>query len=206
MKLYGDVETTGINPYCSEIITGYFELYDDDKLVDSFDLRSQVNFWSDEAEKIHRIPRDTMLSYPRKKVAWEEFCNWLPKSFIFSCYANPNSEMGVVVFDKAIIQNELMLTFNAYKPSQIPFNPERLDNIYEKAVWAESMRFFTALRGKSGRKSFKQINVHRALFGTGYNSHVAQDDVKAMVRIDQKLESMKQQNKDILEMGGFYGF
>tara|TARA_R110000868_G_C10972548_1_gene770402 strand:+ start:300 stop:416 length:117 start_codon:yes stop_codon:yes gene_type:complete len=29
--IYFDCETTGINPYCAEIITAYFEVYEDEK-------------------------------------------------------------------------------------------------------------------------------------------------------------------------------
>ena len=197
MILAGDVETTGTNVYCSEVITGYFELYDEKfNFLDCYDLRSQVLSWSEEAEEIHGISEMEMLSYPTKAEAWGKFNSWIPKSFSFMCFANPNTELGNVIFDKAVIQNELQLFSGEYYLWKNPFMPKEVINVYSMAREAEAKGLFKALMGKK-RKSFRQTDIYRALFGGEYKAHVAQDDVRAMVKIYHELKRLLEQEDRI---------
>jgi len=189
MKLFCDVETTGINPMSDEVITGYFALYDDnDKLLDEYELKSQVNTWSIEAEAIHKIREIDMKGFPKKGEAWNRFLAWIPRlNFTLFCYANPNTQLGTITFDKAIIQNEIMLHLEEYKLERIPFTPA-VSNVYNLVRSSEKNGKFTAwINPETNRKSFSQPNVYKALFNETYNAHNEKDDVMAMKRIYDRL-------------------
>ena len=68
-------------------------------------------------------------------------------------------------------------------------------SVYSFAKECAKNGHFTPIRGESGRESFSQVNVYKALFdGLEYDAHCAFDDVIAMKKIYDKLVYLKQNN------------
>lgn len=192
INIFFDCETTGINPYCAEVIEAYF--YVNDEV--SYHYKAKPLEWSYEAQAIHGISYATASLYPEKSIAVKNLINWLSNigSFRFLTYTNKNTELGTINFDFAILWNEFnLLGYPQY------FFENKLDmkkplSVYDTAKYCAKMGYFTPIRGKSGRQSFTQENVYKALFDETYNSHDAKEDVLAMVRIYNKLLSFKNEN------------
>jgi hypothetical protein len=195
INIFLDCETTGINPMCDEVIEMYCACYKGNLKVDEYYFKSQVNNWSYEAEEIHKINYHKMLTYPSKKDAWNSFLKWLPTEFNISIYVNPNTQLGNVLFDKAIVQNEVMLHLDEYHYCNIPFKPANVFNVYEKAKKAFKLGLFAPRKNKN-RFSFSQENVYKGLFNDKYNAHNCVDDVNALIRIDNKLDDLMRKNVD----------
>lgn len=197
LDIYYDCETTGINPYCAEIIDAYFEVHENNKIVDSYVLQSQVNFWSDEAAIYHKIQYAEMKTYPKKKIAFRELLKWLPKDFKFLTYVNLNSELGRINFDVAILENELNLLGckNYHLKNKYGMLPP--ESIHTLARQSATNKIFSPIRGESGRASLSQPNVYKALFGESYDAHKSIDDVKALVRIHKQLLHLNNENRTI---------
>lgn len=192
---YLDCETTGINPYYSEVIEAYFEIHIDGQHVDDYYLKVKPDTWSYEAEEIHKIPQMQANLYPDKKEAYRDLLTWLSKhkGFRFVSYANKNTELGHLNFDVAILTNELNLlgTPNYYLENKLNMKPNR--SVHTKAKEAYNKNLFTPIKN-NGRISFKQELVYKALFNESYNAHSCLDDVKALIRIDKELERLKNEN------------
>lgn len=76
-----DLETTNREAIKSEIITGFF-LYLDSSLniIDQYEFRAMPELWdkaAEEASLIHGITQRDVMSYPRKKKAYADLCEWL---------------------------------------------------------------------------------------------------------------------------------
>lgn len=191
IDIFLDCETTGINPYCSEIIQAYFYVNDDL----NHHLKARPLEWSYEAQEIHGITYVEASDYPEKKDAYRAWLKWLPcKPFRFITWVNKNTELGKINFDVAILVNELNLlgTPNYYLENKrfmrMPISA--LDLARECA----NAGLFQPLKGSSGRVSYTQANVYKALFGESYKTHDAKEDVKALVRIYKKLIQLKDEN------------
>lgn len=192
INVFFDCETTGINPYCNEIIEAYFYVNDDI----NYYYKAKPDSWNEDAEKVHKISYAQALTYPDKKEALSDLAKWLKqfKSFRFITYANKNTELGVINYDVCALWNE----FNLQGYSQY-FLENKLGmkaplSVHDTAKYCAKNGYFTPIRGKSGRQSFTQENVFFALFGEKYNAHNAKDDVLALVKIYNKLLSYKNEN------------
>jgi hypothetical protein len=199
INVYLDCETTGLNPYCSEVIEAFF--YIDES--NSFHLKCKPLEWSDEAAIIHKIPYSVAMSYPEKKDAFRGLLNWLPKDFRFLSWVNKNTMLGHINFDLAIIVNELNLLGckNYYLENE--YNMKPAISVLDLAKKAAFNRLFTPIFGKdayrlgitdriesktSNRQSFSQGSVYYALFGElPPNAHDAKDDVLNLVKIRTEL-------------------
>jgi len=195
INIFLDAETTGINPYCSEVIEACFKSYENGVFVDEHYFKSQVNNWSYEAELIHKINYHKMLTYQPKKKAWNSLINWLPSEFDITIYVNPNTQLGNVLFDKALIENEIMLHLDEYHTANIPFKPKNTFNVYDKAKKAFKLGLFTPNK-KENRFSFTQENVYYGLFDKKYNAHNCVDDVDALIRINDELDKLLNQGSN----------
>lgn len=192
INVFFDCETTGINPYCNEIIEAYFYVNDDI----NYYYKAKPDSWNEDAEKVHKISYAQALTYPDKKEALSDLAKWLKqfKSFRFITYANKNTELGVINYDVCALWNE----FNLQGYSQY-FLENKLGmkaplSVHDTAKYCAKNGYFTPIRRKSGRQSFTQENVFFALFGEKYNAHNAKNDVLALVKIYNKLLSYKNEN------------
>ena len=184
MILFGDAESTGLNPYMSEIIEAYFELHDKGEVVSTYHFKSKVNNWSDEAAEIHGITKEEMLTYPDKKIAWDNFLLWLPDEFDFACYVNTNTALGNLWYDVVLIQMELMDHLNVNRPEHTPFNPDNKINVYDISKQSSKKSLFKPLkRLETNRDDLSLSGVYKAMYGVDFDAHNAKDDVKAMIKI-----------------------
>ena len=189
-KLVLDLETTGLNCYSCEMITGRFELMtESSELLMAYDLKSQVDKWSEAAAKVHNITFDTMNSYTPKKEALDGLCNWLSQLGLYEViiFANPNTEFGRMHYDVAVLQMELMNHLHVNRAEEQPFKPQKITSVYTMAKEAYRSGLFEPINkiSATGRnlKSFTQSDVYYALFNEVYYAHDAKEDVKAMKRI-----------------------
>lgn len=196
IKIFADFETTGINPMQDEIITGYFV---NNTTGEIFDFKSQVNKWSDEAEKIHKISESEMHTYPTKDYAYQELLKWLPGEFELVCYANQNTMHGFVTFDYAILKMEIMDHLGIYHEHQLP-NRFSSYSVHALAKQCAKEGFFTPFRNeKTKRESFKQELVYSTLFGKTYNAHSAQVDTEVMIEIYTELNNRRNRHASLAD-------
>jgi len=193
-RLFFDSETSGIDVYSSEIITGYFLCEDGN----DYHFQSQVNNWSYEAELIHKIPYHEHLAFKPKKQAFDDLIDWLrslnANTFELVIYTNPNTMQGHINFDRAILEMELINHLKLDSYHNLPFKFKSY-SVYTLAKECAKLGYFTPIRGASGRESFTQVNVYKALFdGLEYDAHCAFDDVIAMKKIYDKLTYLKENN------------
>lgn len=194
INIFFDCETTGINPYCSEIITAFFYIDDNN----TYEYKARPLQWSKNAELIHNISYAEASLYPDKSEALTNLINWLPntsKGFRFITYTNKNTELGFINFDVAILCNELDLNGYPFYTLENKYNMKTPLSVHETAKWCAKQGYFTPVRGASGRQSFSQENVHKSLFKFGYNSHDAKEDVLALVRIYKELLRLRNEIK-----------
>jgi hypothetical protein len=191
-KLFFDLESNSLNPYSSEIITGSFKLTDDDlNMIDGYYFESQVNKWCEDAAAIHKISKSEMLTYPDKKKALDNLCNWLSKLDKYEAvvFANPNNELGRIHYDCALMQMELMNHLEVDRLEMQPFKPQNIISVHTMAKDAEKAGLFRAIKNPdTNRKSFTQVNVYKALFDEVYDAHDAVADVNAMGMIYKELK------------------
>ena len=194
INIYLDCETTGINPYYNEVIEAYF--YIDDET--NYHLKVKPDNWSYEAEQIHKISYAQSSTYPDKKTAYRELLKWLPKDFRFLTWVNKNTELGHLNFDVAILWNELNLLGMPNYHLENVYKMKPPISILDIAKKTANDGLFQPLKGKSGRVSYSQANVYKALFNESYNAHDAKEDVLALVRIHKELLRLSNENKSDL--------
>ena len=198
-KIYFDCETTGINPYCDEIIEAYFKVYDEnDNFLDDYYFRSKVNFWSYEAQAIHGISYDNMLTFPSKSQAFRDLLKWMPEHFYFITYVNKNTELGTINFDVAILENELNLLGCPFYYLKNKKRMRHPISVHDIARECSANKLFKPIMNKqTNRAKLGQEHVFHALFGYKYNAHRAQDDVNALVKIHQRLLQLQNENRNL---------
>jgi DNA polymerase elongation subunit (family B) len=185
INIFFDSETTGINPYVSEVIEMYFHVNDEM----NYHYKARPFEWSHEAEVIHKISYAQAMTYPDKMEALTNFIEWLKqfKKFRFINYANKNTQLGYINFDVAILENELNLVGYPFYFLQNKLGMKKAESVYYLAKECAKLGLFTPIKNTSGRDSFSQENVFKALFKSRYNAHNCVDDVLALVRIRAEL-------------------
>ena len=108
--VYLDIESTNLNVYLAEIIEANFQEYTDGVKTREYDYRARVDFWSDSAEQIHKIKEYETIGYDAKREALDKLVAWLPDEFTFLTFCNKNTELGVINYDVACLENELNLS------------------------------------------------------------------------------------------------
>jgi hypothetical protein len=77
IDIYLDFESTGINPYYHEPITGFFYIDDNN----FYEYKARPLSWSLEAEDIHKISYSEAMNYPEKKRSLSQFIKLVAKQF-----------------------------------------------------------------------------------------------------------------------------
>lgn len=185
INIFFDNEGTDLNPYTTNIIEAYFYVNDDI----NYYYKARPDSWNENAEKIHKISYAQALTYPDKKEALADLYNWLKqfKTFRFITYANKNTELGIINYDVCALWNEFNLQGYSQYFLENELGMQKPLSVHDTAKYCAQKGYFTPIRGKSGRQSFSQKNVYKALFRDSYNAHSAKDDVLALVRIYNKL-------------------
>lgn len=201
--IYFDAETTGTNPYTCEIIEANFQLYIDGVKKDEYDLKLQVREWCYEAQKIHKITKKDMLKHDDKVIGFKKFLDWLPADFAFCTYANLNTELGVINFDVACLENELDLIDYGNYFLKNNFGMKAPFSCHTLARKLGSSLAFTPNKKKSesGRMmpDYTQEGVYKALFGKSFKgSHRAKNDTDALVKIHHRLLELSNETRTLL--------
>lgn len=176
--LFMDLETTSTDIFQAEIIEGFFL----DNLGKEYHMKSQVNTWNDESQKVHKISQAQMQSYPEKLKAHQDCYEFIKnyKDHLWICYANPKTKYGHIYYDKGVLINSLL-------ECDIDFKIDNILSVYDLVKEAYNLGLFEPIKGNKGRKSFSQENVYRAMFAEEYDAHNAREDVLAMKRIYDKI-------------------
>lgn len=183
-----DCETTGLNPYTSEIIEAFFIAYEREKVIDSYHLKARVRDWSEEAAEIHKIDKREAMMYPSKNEAYTRFLSWLPSDFRFITYANKNTMLGTINFDVAILLNELdLLNYGFYYLK---------NNFKMKDPLSAHTMAKRIIKGEI--KKYSQENVYYYLFKEKYNAHDAKSDTYALARIYYKLLELEHEKNNFI--------
>lgn len=106
-----DLETTSVNVFEAEIITGYFCLLDDClNIVDTKEIRCNPWKWSEEAEKIHRISKKEASTYKKFTEVYRDLVNWIELSGTREIWCHSNSKMygKIVPYDYAVLRMNML--------------------------------------------------------------------------------------------------
>ena len=197
IKIVADFESTGINPLQAEILSGYFINLD---TGETYDFRSQVNKWCDDAAEIHGITEAEMHTYPAKDYAYEKLLDWLPSEFEMIVYANANSELGYQLYDVTLLRMNLLDHLNLDRVEHLPIKIHGY-SVHSLAKQLDKDGLIDVLRNpKTNRKSFTQLNVFMTVFcGEIYNTHDACDDATALARLYKQLIHIKESGKSVAD-------
>lgn len=125
MFLVCDLETTSAKPGSAQILTGHFIVLDESlREVDEYGIQVRPYSWdrdADEASKIHKISRETAMSFPH---TWDrvgpKLFSWLKKyRGHFVCHSNrtifrkQDNGRSLASFDYAVLKTHL-LDLNLY--------------------------------------------------------------------------------------------
>lgn len=113
-----DLETTSRSVFDAEIIEGHFIAIDEKfNVLSNFELKCNPIKWSDEAELIHKISRDTASNYRRFSECYHELLDWLEAYSIksFWCYSN------VLMFGKQTYYDHAVLRLNMMGMGDAPY-------------------------------------------------------------------------------------
>lgn len=144
-----DFETTGLNVFDAEIITGFFCLLDDKlNVIDTRSIECNPYSWSDEAEKIHGISKKQASKYKKFSEVYQSLIDWIDLSDAteFWCHSNVKMYGKIVPYDYAILRMNMMnmgdsayWTINKLRPfsthslaksqNRFTFESNSLDNI-----------------------------------------------------------------------------
>lgn len=193
-NIFIDFESTGVNPYTSEIIEGYFLKEDGSDFL----MKCRPYKWSKEAERIHGIKKETADQYGSFKDEFRRLLKWLPKEFTFVCYANPNTDKGYVHYDYTLLYNSVHILFchqlekddlwwsfrNEYK-----ITPYSVHTLAKESHNNGNITVPLTIKAGNKKRSqdFSQENIARIL-GYEYKTHNCIEDVKALKFIYEELE------------------
>jgi DNA polymerase-3 subunit epsilon len=90
--IFGDIETTGLDPLRNEILTGSFISSNGQEKLKEIDLKFRPRFpkkWSIEAEAVHKISLDEAMTFPRHEESMDELMGFINGHSSFVCHALP---------------------------------------------------------------------------------------------------------------------
>jgi DNA polymerase III epsilon subunit-like protein len=172
-----DLETTSLNVFEAEIVTGYFAILDEKlNVVDSLSIQCNPWKWSDEAEKIHGITKRQASKYKKFYEVYEDIVNFIyrTKATEFWCHSNSVMYGKIVPYDYAVLRlNMLNMGDNAYWTINAlrPYSTHSLAKVLSDRFTFEG---------------YSLDNVCRSL-GIKLNHHNAESDCLASVDIIKKL-------------------
>lgn len=113
-----DFESTSLNVFEAEIITGYFCLLDENfNVVDTKEIRCNPWKWSEDAEKIHGITRREASRYKKFSEVYRDLADWIDLSGATEFWCHSNSVMygKITPYDYAVLRlNMLNMGDNPY--------------------------------------------------------------------------------------------
>lgn len=189
-----DLETTGLNPYQDNWITGSFAILDPETLQveDEIELKSRPTKWSREAFLIHKIPEASAMNFPERIKTLRELIAFLPKNedLFFLCHAKPRQPNGTFFhFDFAFLKMDFhyvldLSVFYHY------FSDERVISTY--TIGKRLVK-----QGKIGIKSMSLSSLSD-YFSIKLNHHNAKSDRIAMEEIYRKFKSIENAREGLI--------
>ena len=190
-----DIESTGVEAMCCEMITAYFHCTE----FENYDFKSQVSNWSYEAQEIHKITEMEMLTYAPKSAAIGAlyvYLDSLPKDTLYVCYCNTNQMGEFFHYDKAVIVMAFEFAGYKFDMSNIVSAHSMAKEAYKRNLFKPQKRL--SATGKT-MNDFTQSGVFEALFNYKPDVvHEAKSDVLHLCKIYNELE-------DILRTGRVAG-
>jgi DNA polymerase III epsilon subunit-like protein len=171
-----DIESTGLNVFDAEIITGFFCLLDEKlNVVDTRSIECNPYSWSDESEKIHGITKKQASKYKKFSEVYQSLIDWIDLSGAteFWCHSNVKMYGKIVPYDYAILRMNMMnMSDSAYWTVNKlrPFSTHSL---------AKAQKHFT-FESNSLDNICKQLRIE-------LKHHNAESDCRATVEIIKQL-------------------
>ena len=172
-----DFESTGIDVFEAEIITGFFAVLDDHlNVIETLLIQSNPFRWSEEAELVHGISKNQASKYKRFNKVYPKIINLLEKHKVkeFWCHSNVKLYGKIVPYDYALLRmnlfdcdHEAYWLLNSIKP----FSTHSLGKVLQ-----DSFTF----------SGFSLDNMCNTL-GIELNHHDAESDCMATVQIIKQL-------------------
>lgn len=196
--IFIDLETNSANPFIAEPIEGSFIVVDENyNILDKYLFQSQVSFWDEDAEKIHKIKYQDTLNFPKKNKAIHELLKWLSKHkpYKVACYANPSHFGQHITFDIAILKKELHFLFGDF----VTFHHYIGDNILNPYLLVKELhrdKKINILKHKN-LTQFSLENVVLNLLNKKYNAHNAESDNLITIELMKYLDKIKHEQNNI---------
>lgn len=172
-----DLETTGVNVFDAEIITGFFIHADESfNIKSTYEIKCNPSKWSEEAEKVHGITHQEASTFKKFSEVYQGLIDWIdacqPKQMWMHC----NSMMfgKLAYFDHAVLRLNMMNMGDVpyFKISNItPFSTHSLCKIVQGSFNFESLR----------------LNSICKELGIKLNHHDAKSDALACLEIIKQL-------------------
>lgn len=180
MILVVDIETTSLNVFEAEIITGFFVHLDDSfNVVDTLSIQCQPLKWSDEAEKVHGITKRQASKYKEFREVYCEIESFIRRSGAgeFWCHSNSVMYGKITPYDYAVLRLQML-------------------NMGDNPYWAvnglkpySTHSLAKVLSDRFTFEGFSLDNVCKTL-GIKLKHHNAESDCLATVEIIKKLLPM----------------
>lgn len=175
-----DFESTSVNVFEAEIITGFFAALDDSlNVVDTLSIQCQPFKWSDEAEKIHGISKREASSYKKFSEVYQEIVNFIYRTGATEFWCHSNS----VMYGKITPYDYAVLRLNMLNMGDGPYWAVNQLKPYSTHSLAK------VLSDRFTFPGYSLDNVCNTL-GIKLNHHNAESDCLATVQIIKKLLPM----------------
>jgi DNA polymerase III epsilon subunit-like protein len=175
-----DLETTSLNVFEAEIITGYFCLLDEDlNVVSTKEIRCNPWKWSDEAAAVHGIGKRGASKYKRFTEVFRDLTSWIELSGAREFWCHTNS----VMYGKLAPYDYAVLRINMLNMGDHPYWGINKLRPYSTHTLAK------VLQGRFDFPGFSLDNICKEL-GIRLTHHNAESDCRATVEIIKRLLPM----------------
>lgn len=110
--LIADLETTGVNVFDAEIITGHFLSVNPltYEIVGEFELKCNPFKWSYEAQEIHGITKEQAATYSKFSEVYTQLIDWIScqDATEFWCHSRVKMYSKLTFFDYAVLRLRMM--------------------------------------------------------------------------------------------------
>lgn len=178
--IIADLETTSLNVFEAEIITGFFACLDDSfNVVNTLSIQSRPWKWSHEAEKIHGISEKEASKYKKFSDVYQEIISFLRMNDAteFWCHSNVKMYGKIVPYDYAVLRMQML---NMGDEAYFAINKLRPFSTHSLAK---------VLHDRFTFESNSLDNICRTL-GIKLTHHNAESDCRATVEIIKRLLPM----------------
>jgi DNA polymerase III epsilon subunit-like protein len=194
MKIcFFDLETTDKNPVGAEILTGFFKVIENERIIDSYDLKIKPDLFKEEAFAIHGISKREAESFPSREFALRELYQFLKKhsDSYFCCHANATLFGRSGHYDWTVLgTNFAFLSDSAY----FHFNSLKIKVISTHTMAKKLVKI----------DGYSLENLAR-YFNYEYQAHDAKNDVEAMIHVFEQLTAKLPPEYDLYDLGHYSG-